>query len=85
LKEIENRLAASQIIHELRRAGFAIESLDELRRSREPYTAAVPILLKWLPLADRYDVKEAIVRALSVPWARPSAAPLLVEQFRKTP
>ena len=56
---------------------------DVLRRSGTRYETAVPILLKWLPKINDLRVKEAIVRALSVPWARPLAAEPLISEFRK--
>ncbi len=42
-------------------------------------------MLRWLPRIENPAVKEAIVRALSVPWARRTEAPvLLVEEFRRS-
>jgi hypothetical protein len=35
------------------------------------------VLLKWLPVVSNPHIKESIVRALSVPFAK-SAAPVLV-------
>ena len=49
------------IINDLKDAGFTIESLDELRRSGNPYKEAVPILLRWLPDISNIGVKESIV------------------------
>lgn len=40
-------------------------------------------VLKWLPRIDNLDVKEDIVRALSVPWAKSIAAPVLIAEFYK--
>lgn len=42
------------------------------------------ILLDWLPRIDNLDVKEEIVRALSVTWAKPIAAPALVREFLRS-
>jgi hypothetical protein len=78
-----HRRALAGVINELRVAGFAIETLDELRRSGKKYVAAVPILLKWLPLVTVDDAKDSVVRTLSVPWARPVAAIPLIEAFRE--
>jgi hypothetical protein len=41
------------------------------------------LLLEWLPQVQDPYIKETIVRALSVPSARPFAGPVLVEEFRK--
>ncbi len=78
----QNKLAAKPVIEDLKDAGFAIQSLDELRRSGIKYKAAIPVLLKWLPLMENVDIKEAIVRTLSVPWAKPAAAYPLIAEFR---
>jgi hypothetical protein len=78
-----HQLAAAPVIEELRHVGFAIETLDELRRSGAKYSDAIPILLKWLPLIDDLGVKESIVRTLSVPWAKSVASRILITEFRK--
>lgn len=80
----QNKLAANPIIEDLKEIGFSVESIDELRRSGAKYKAAVPVLLKWLPAIENVDIKEAIVRALSVPWAKPTAARPLIAEFHAT-
>jgi len=40
------------------------------------------VLLRWLSRVSDPKVKEEIVRALSVPWAKPAATAPLIEQFR---
>ena len=71
------------ILTELSDNGFVYDSLDDLRKRGGRYGGAVPILLKWLKRVDDYDVKESIVRTLTVPWAKPEAAPALISEFRK--
>ncbi len=78
---LQNRLAAAPIEAELRRAGLAIESLDDLLQTRI-HIRFFPILLEWLPRVSNAAIKETLVRALTVRWARP-AAPLLVLEFRR--
>jgi hypothetical protein len=78
------RLNAAPVVQDLKNAGFAIKSLDELRRSGTSYTAAIPVLIKWLPLVSDVLVKDSIVRALSVPWAKPIAARPLIAEFQAT-
>ena len=73
------------IIHDLKAAGFPVGSIDELRRSGICYKAAIPVLLKWLPLVVESGAKESVVRALSVPWAKQIAAIPLVAEFEKQP
>lgn len=78
----QRRLAVLPVVKELVQAGFAVESLDELRQSGRTYQDAVPILLRWLPRIANLDVKESIVRTLSVPWAKPMASRPLVAEFQ---
>ncbi len=66
----------------VRELGFDVESLAELRLSGRDYRRAVPVLIAGLDdVADDRELTE-IVRALSVPWASPSALPSLIELFR---
>jgi len=62
-----------------------VKSVEELYREPVDYRAAIPILIKWLPRVDNTAVKTALVRALSIKWARPAAARPLIEEFRKAP
>jgi hypothetical protein len=78
-----NRQDAAPIIAELREAGFSVESFRELLTKKLDFRAAIPLLLAWLPRVTNADVKESIVRTLSVPFARPIAARPLVEEFRR--
>jgi HEAT repeat protein len=71
--------AAKPLDEALASEGFP--HIEELRKLRE-YREALPILLEWLPKISNYRVKESIVRALTVSWAKPSATPVLIEEFR---
>jgi hypothetical protein len=71
--------AVRPLNRELARIGFP--DIVKLPHRRE-YQAALPILLEWLPKVSNYRVKEWIVRALSVPWAKSAIAPVLVSEFR---
>src|SRR5260370_10219929 len=42
------------------------------------------LLLEWLPQVQDPYIKETLVRAVYVPSAKPFAAPVLIEEFRKT-
>ena len=77
--------AAAPVFADLRAHGVAIDSqIKELRTaSPKAYAIALPILTRWLPRIDDPDVKEDIVRTLSLRSAR-SAAPALIEEFRRT-
>lgn len=80
---IQNHKAAAPIVADLVGAGFNIESIADLRHQGKKYPLAIPILLRWLPQVDNMAVKEEIVRDLSVPWAKPQAAPALIEEFQR--
>jgi HEAT repeat protein len=78
----EARLAAAPVLEELAKAGFVLETVADLYNKKVNYKGAIPILLRWLPRVENVAVKESIVRALSVPWAKSLAAPALIEEFR---
>lgn len=77
-----NKVDAAPVVEALRGVGFQVESVADLFRNNADYRSAVPILLEWLPRVANLDVKQDIVRALSVKWAR-HAAPLLIAEFEK--
>ena len=70
------------ILAELATAGFRVQSLADLRQSGRRYPEAVPVLLRWLPRVCDPRLEEEVVRALSVPWARPAATGPLLARFR---
>ncbi|TMK79760.1 MAG: hypothetical protein E6G47_07790 [Actinobacteria bacterium] len=79
-----SREAAATVLSELAEAGYPVHALADLRHSRTQYRSAVPVLMKWLPRVKDRGVKEDIVRALSVPWARQSeTARALLDEFRE--
>jgi len=80
----EIRAACAPVLAELAEHGIHFPDIHELRTRGGRYTAAVPILTKWLPLVVNWDAKESIVRALSVPFAK-SAASALIQEFRNAP
>jgi hypothetical protein len=77
-------LPLSALLSELADAGYPAASVSDLRDSGLVYTAGVPVLLKWLPMVPQQD-KEGIVRALSVPWAKPQALGPLIALFQAEP
>lgn len=77
----KNRRDAAPLIAELSKSGFLVENVADLLNDQLNYRDAIPILLEWLPQISNQDVKEDVVRALSVKWAKPQAAPLLVDEF----
>jgi HEAT repeat protein len=73
------------ILVELAAAGFETRSLADLRHSGARYRGAIPVLLGWLERVADPKVKGELVRALSVPWAKPAATRPLIEEFRQVP
>jgi len=78
------------LIDDLARVGVPVTNLWELVNGEVQYRAAIPVLVDWLeeldervPAEDREKVREGLVRALTVPAARPSAAPALIDAFRR--
>jgi hypothetical protein len=69
------------ILVELALIGIETRSLAGLRQSGHEYSAAIPILTRWLALSTDPKLLEEIVRALSVPWAKPIAARPLIDAF----
>jgi hypothetical protein len=75
----------SELLEDLADAGYPVASVHELRVSGVRYTNAIPALVNHLPRASSSADAEQIVRALSVPWAKPAALKPLIAQFSKPP
>lgn len=71
--------AEAPVLEKLRAGGLDVESLDDLVHDRVEYREYEPILLEALVEAPNFHVRETIVRALSVPWAKRSVGALLSE------
>ena len=78
-----NKRDSLPVLTDLAEAGFHLEWIEDLYSKQLNYKDAIPILLRWLPQIDNLAVKEGIVRALSVSWAKPVAAQPLIIEFRK--
>jgi hypothetical protein len=74
-----------KVIDELRAQGYPVDTVSDLLNKRMRYPDAIPTLLRWLPRIKDPAVEEDIVRALSVPWARPTAASPLIHEFVNAP
>lgn len=70
------------ILVDLAGVGFEVDSLADLRQSGVRYRAAIPVLVDWLGRGCAPKVQAEIVRALSVPWAKPAATHPLIDAFR---
>jgi len=75
-------LIAGPILGELADLGYEVETLDDLRHQGKPWETAIPVLLRWLPKIDDLDLKDSIVRGLSVPWTGNKATAALIEEFK---
>jgi hypothetical protein len=82
---IKHKMFEQPILSDLAQIGYSYESIDALRRSNRNYGPAIPILQKWLSLTSDPDIKESLVRALSVPWAKKEAMDSLIKEFHKVP
>jgi hypothetical protein len=78
------------LIDDLHSAGVQVRDVWDLVNAKVQYRTAVSVLVDWLrhlddrvPSADRDKLREGLVRALTVPAARPAAAPLLIDEFRR--
>jgi len=74
--------AAAPVRADLAAVGFEVDAIRDLRHLGTRYQAAIPVLIRWLPIATHDAVRDDIVHALGVPWA-PAAAPALVAEFRR--
>lgn len=76
------------LLDDLNAVGYPVKDLSDLVNSKQPYPAAVPVLVHWLESLDARDVSrhkddvEFAVRALAVREARGLAGPLLMRLFR---
>lgn len=71
------------ILASLREVGYDVGSLAELRHSGVRYRKAIPILVGALSSVSEKKTLMEVVRALSVPWAKPAAIGPLIELFRR--
>lgn len=78
------KAVAKPILDDLAKIGFEVESLSALRNPKRSWEPTIPILLHWLPLVNHQDVRESIIRCLSVPWTGNRATAYLIEEFRRT-
>lgn len=85
-QRVQEGLRRSQpIVKDLADLGYNVQTLAELRHLGKEWKTALPTLLRWLPLMHDEDIKEEIVRSLSVPWIGKEATAQLIEEFRNAP
>lgn len=77
--------AAEPILADLAAHSVSVQALGELTSlSEQQYKSVLPILLRWLPSIANNSVKEELVRAISIPWAAPTATPILMAELKGT-
>ncbi|MGP0059299.1 MAG: HEAT repeat domain-containing protein [Beijerinckiaceae bacterium] len=74
-------LNSRPVLDDLRSIGIQVNSLDQLRESGKKYKTVIPLLTSWLTKTDNDKVREAIVRALTVPWAADLAEKPLIDLY----
>ena len=64
-KEVaQNYVDMAPVLKDLADHGFVYDSINSLRHSGIVYRAAIPILLKWLPEIQNYDIGQTETRKL---------------------
>jgi HEAT repeat protein len=78
------------LLRDLAEVGVQVGDLWDLVNTDATYGAAVPVLLDWLrhaddrvPSQESAQIKEGLLRALTVREARPAAAPEIIREFRE--
>ncbi len=80
------RLSESRpILDELRAIGIAVNSVSDMYNNRMDYKTAIPLLVSWLSRTRNPKIKEEIVRALSIRWAKRIAARPLIAEYDALP
>lgn len=74
--------AAGPVLDNLAAVGFPVQTVGQLRHLGVEYSAAIPVLIRWMTQVDYSPVREDIVRSLAVPWAV-EAAPALLTEFQQ--
>jgi len=72
-----------ELLDELATNGLSVNSVADLYNKKLDYRTVVPLLIEWLPRISDAGAKEEVVRALSVKWAKPDAAPALLRELRQ--
>ena len=80
LEEIQR--ISEPILLEINQQGLSFSSIHEIRSSGVNYSAAIPVLLKWLPVIQHIGLYQSLVATLAVRWAKPAAAIPLIIEFR---
>jgi hypothetical protein len=78
------RLASAPIVRQLADLGVHLDSLSDLPKLLNALDhRTITALLQWIPRVVNPHVKEELVRTLSDPRAKPEAAPVFLQEFKK--
>jgi HEAT repeat protein len=78
-----NREEDQRVVAQLRQAGLNVSSVWDLVHTADDYTDAAPVLATMLSRTADYEVKEGIVRALSLKTFRAAAFEALVSALEE--
>lgn len=84
--EKENKIAradANELIEALKTIGLWVEDLWEFINTRDSYTEAIPLLIKYLPKLKDKDNIDAIIRALTTKKAKGIACKAVIAAYHK--
>jgi hypothetical protein len=84
-ERLRDSIEANEIICRALReqAGMEVDGIDDLIHTAVPYPEAIPVLIQLLSEIGDPDMKEGVVRALTVKEARGIAARPLIEEFKR--
>ena len=82
-REAQFRAEEAPIVADLTAAGVATESVDDLVGKRATPPEAISILVRHLGMPYSPPLREAMIRAIGVPWARAIAFEMLCASFRE--
>ena len=77
----QSRKEQSQLLADLADVGARVQSVWDFVNTAERYPAAIPVLLRHVPLPYSKRIKEGIIRALTVNYAGPEVLRELIRQF----
>jgi hypothetical protein len=73
----------SALVAELRKVGLSVQSVYDLVNTASPYPEAYPVLVKHLHLSHLANIREGVIRALTVKDAGATVTEALMEEFQK--
>ena len=72
----------ADLVKEFRAAGYNVDSVDYFVNTREEYPKAIPILIRHLEVPHKLEIREGIVRALTVKYGGKAVEEALLRHFQ---